>query len=173
MVHVLLLLLLTWLLLRHVYVSNILVLIQICLVLGVFLVSTGSMHVVMHARAHFVVVAHIALCWQVVMLWRVDLSAAPGEHHAAGLAADAARGASGGGAGRGRKGSAAADRPRPKDLIMQHAGHRRGKVVDFQWCPGVEWALMSVSDDSADEDVGGGSLQVRACVCLGERVSSV
>ncbi len=34
------------------------------------------------------------------------------------------------------------------------------KVVDFQWCPTVPWAIMSVSDDSADEDIGGGSLQM-------------
>jgi hypothetical protein len=41
------------------------------------------------------------------------------------------------------------------------------KVVDLQWCPTVPWAIMSVSDDSADEDTGGGSLQV------GERVRGV
>ncbi len=34
------------------------------------------------------------------------------------------------------------------------------KVVDFQWCPTVPWAIMSVSDDGADEESGGGSLQV-------------
>ena len=36
------------------------------------------------------------------------------------------------------------------------------KVVDFQWSrnPDLPWTMMSVSDDAADEQVGGGSMQV-------------
>jgi hypothetical protein len=47
------------------------------------------------------------------------------------------------------------------------------KVVDFQWCPGSPWTMMSVSDDTAvDSEAlpggagksGGGTLQVRTGV---------
>ena len=36
------------------------------------------------------------------------------------------------------------------------------KVVDFQWSrnPDRPWTMMSVSDDAADEQAGGGSMQV-------------
>ncbi|KAL6755216.1 WD40 repeat-like protein [Haematococcus lacustris] len=86
---------------------------------------------------------------KVVLVWRIDCDAAPGAQEA-GQPQVVSHG------GRRR----ANEVPRPKELIMQHSGHRRGKVVDFQWCPLVPWALMSVSDDSADEDTGGGSLQM-------------
>ncbi|KAG1670180.1 hypothetical protein FOA52_000892 [Chlamydomonas sp. UWO 241] len=49
-------------------------------------------------------------------------------------------------------------------LLFQHTGHHRGKVIDFQWCPGegeaAPWTMLSASDDSVDEEIGGGSLQV-------------
>ncbi|KAG1673556.1 hypothetical protein FOA52_003856 [Chlamydomonas sp. UWO 241] len=51
----------------------------------------------------------------------------------------------------------------PPELMFQHAGHRRGKVVDFQWSPdpGLPWSMLSVSDDVSEEsNEGGGSLQM-------------
>eukprot|EP00195_Chlamydomonas_chlamydogama_P006777 CAMPEP_0202905910 /NCGR_PEP_ID=MMETSP1392-20130828/36561_1 /ASSEMBLY_ACC=CAM_ASM_000868 /TAXON_ID=225041 /ORGANISM="Chlamydomonas chlamydogama, Strain SAG 11-48b" /LENGTH=458 /DNA_ID=CAMNT_0049594215 /DNA_START=185 /DNA_END=1558 /DNA_ORIENTATION=+ len=64
--------------------------------------------------------------------------------------------------GSGAKGGKGASKELPQELIFQHAGHRRGKVVDFQWnsSPLVPWTMMSVSDDGEDEEVGGGSLQL-------------
>eukprot|EP00798_Chlamydomonas_sp_ICE-L_P016080 gene16080-22219_t len=46
--------------------------------------------------------------------------------------------------------------------MFQHPCHRRGKVADFHWSPhhSLPWTILSVSDDSADEEVGGGSIQV-------------
>ncbi|GAX75310.1 hypothetical protein CEUSTIGMA_g2755.t1 [Chlamydomonas eustigma] len=54
------------------------------------------------------------------------------------------------------------DEPRPQELIFQHVGHRRGKVVDFQWSrdSSLPWTVLSVSDDAADEQIGGGSMQL-------------
>jgi hypothetical protein len=36
------------------------------------------------------------------------------------------------------------------------------KVVDFQWSrdPSLPWTVLSVSDDAADEQIGGGSMQL-------------
>ncbi len=59
---------------------------------------------------------------KVVMLWRIDPSAAPNAPLATGPNADIASRAT---ALRNRKGGQG-DRPRPKELIMQHSGHRRG-----------------------------------------------
>ncbi|WIA34025.1 hypothetical protein OEZ86_012406 [Tetradesmus obliquus] len=57
----------------------------------------------------------------------------------------------------------------PPEVLFKHVGHRAGKVVDFQWCPGSPWTMMSVSDDTAvDSEAaaggagksGGGTLQL-------------
>ncbi|MEW5308101.1 MAG: hypothetical protein WDW38_000086 [Sanguina aurantia] len=48
----------------------------------------------------------------------------------------------------------------PSEIIFQHLGHKRGRVVDFQWHPSEPWTMLSVSDDNEDDEIGGGSLQM-------------
>eukprot|EP00798_Chlamydomonas_sp_ICE-L_P030922 gene30922-35977_t len=61
-----------------------------------------------------------------------------------------------------KKGAKPASTPGPPELIFQHAGHRKGKVVDFQWSRSelLPWTMLSVSDDTVEEETGGGSLQI-------------
>ncbi|XP_020250955.1 WD-40 repeat-containing protein MSI4-like isoform X2 [Asparagus officinalis] len=46
----------------------------------------------------------------------------------------------------------------PAGLIFQHAGHRGGKVTDFNWSISDPWTIASVSTDSGSNP--GGSLQI-------------
>ena len=39
-------------------------------------------------------------------------------------------------------------------------GGNRAKVCDFDWNPASRWCFASVSDDSADSGLGGGTLQL-------------
>uniref|UniRef100_A0A7S3VQR3 Histone-binding protein RBBP4-like N-terminal domain-containing protein n=1 Tax=Dunaliella tertiolecta TaxID=3047 RepID=A0A7S3VQR3_DUNTE len=89
---------------------------------------------------------------RVMMVWNINVDAPPADRP---LPPEASKKKSKAGVP-----TAPQDVQRPKELMMQHSGHRRGKVVDFQWCPTVPWAIMSVSDDGADEESGGGSLQL-------------
>jgi WD40 repeat protein len=49
----------------------------------------------------------------------------------------------------------------PPEIVFRHAGHR-AEVVDMQWCPDPydPWLFASVSDDSTNPRLGGGSLQI-------------
>jgi WD40 repeat protein len=49
----------------------------------------------------------------------------------------------------------------PPEIVFRHAGHR-AEVVDMQWCtdPYDPWLFASVSDDSTNPRLGGGSLQI-------------
>jgi WD40 repeat protein len=53
----------------------------------------------------------------------------------------------------------------PSELMFMHGGHRKGKVVDFQWLrdENLPWTMLSVSapnDDNTDEKDWDGQMQV-------------
>lgn len=45
----------------------------------------------------------------------------------------------------------------PSELLFMHGGHRRGKVVDFQWLrdEAMPWTMMSVAVDESTEAMDG------------------
>ena len=47
----------------------------------------------------------------------------------------------------------------PEALLFRHAGHR-ASIVDFDWNPHSAWTIASMSDDSQNPRLGGGTLQV-------------
>lgn len=59
---------------------------------------------------------------------------------------------------RSRAGAKSSDGLAP-ELLFVHAGHRN-PIVDFAWNPYDPWACVSVSDDSYDQRMGGGTMQM-------------
>ena len=60
----------------------------------------------------------------------------------------------------------------PPGLLFRHRGHRAG-VVDFDWSSSSPWTIASMSDDSTNPRLGGGTLQVwRICDLLREDMST-
>ena len=47
----------------------------------------------------------------------------------------------------------------PEGLIFRHMGHR-ASIVDFDWNENSPWTFASMSDDSQNPHLGGGTLQV-------------
>ncbi|GBF95359.1 hypothetical protein Rsub_07787 [Raphidocelis subcapitata] len=89
---------------------------------------------------------HLVLVWDLSRnSIRDDTATAAKSGTESGSKAEGAGSKGGSGSG-GGKGSP------PPELLFKHVGHRRGKVVDFQWCPSDPWTILSVSDDTPQED---------------------